>query len=80
MIPHLQVLTQRKQRKQRQAWISQAVLCFLCFLCVPSLFADSVSEGVAKPPSVIDFLREAPLRKLFSRKVLAPTEGRCQLY
>jgi hypothetical protein len=39
MIPHLQVLTQRKQRKQRKAWISQAVLCFLC---VPSLFADSV--------------------------------------
>jgi hypothetical protein len=46
MIPHLQVLTQRKQRKQRKAWISQAVLCFLCFLCVPSLFADSVLHPV----------------------------------
>jgi hypothetical protein len=50
MIPHLQVLTQRKQRKQRKAGIPQAVLCFLCFLCVPSLFADSVLNTLYQSP------------------------------
>jgi hypothetical protein len=48
MIPHLQVLTQRKQRKQRKAGITQAVLCFLC---VPSLFADSVLAEFSRAAS-----------------------------
>jgi hypothetical protein len=40
-----------------------------------SVFADSVSEGVANPPTMIDFLREAPRRNGHVHRTLAPTEG-----
>jgi hypothetical protein len=44
-------------------------------LCGFWLHVVRSSEGVAKPPSVIDFLREAPPRNSLVHCTLAPTEG-----